>query len=179
MTLHANDGGTWRQASQVSVNDGGTWRTAQEVWVNDGGTWRKVFSASGPVSNFGGSMASFKVGSAASDCFVTFNTDGTITGGGDGVTLDEATGDTWFSPIGDASITSYWVRATLTSGDAPSSGSTGVWQQMTGSRLWGYISGTGGVSAQRSGTLLFEFSATSGGPVVASGTYNFDASREA
>ena len=42
-TTHVNDGGTWRQLTEVHVNDAGTWRTIQEVYVNDAGTWRSVF----------------------------------------------------------------------------------------------------------------------------------------
>ena len=44
MTLHVNDGGSWKDATPY-VNDGGTWKAVQEVWVNDGGTWKRAYSA--------------------------------------------------------------------------------------------------------------------------------------
>lgn len=46
MTVHVNDGGTWRQATSIYVNDGGVWRTITSVYVNDGGTWRLVHTPS-------------------------------------------------------------------------------------------------------------------------------------
>jgi len=44
VTLHVNDGGTWKSATPW-VNDGGTWKPVQEVWVNNGGTWVRAYSA--------------------------------------------------------------------------------------------------------------------------------------
>lgn len=44
-TVHINDSGTWRQATQVYVNDSGTWRLIQQIYVNDSGTWRLVHTA--------------------------------------------------------------------------------------------------------------------------------------
>lgn len=42
MSLHVNDGGTWKEPTP-QVNDGGTWKTPDEVFVNDGGTWKSVW----------------------------------------------------------------------------------------------------------------------------------------
>lgn len=42
MTLHVNDGGTWKSAVPY-VNDAGTWTVVREVWVNDAGTWKQAF----------------------------------------------------------------------------------------------------------------------------------------
>ena len=35
-----NFGGTWKQASSVSVNIGGTWKTVDSIKGNIGGTWK-------------------------------------------------------------------------------------------------------------------------------------------
>lgn len=48
MSLHINDGGTWKTA-EFWLNDQGTWKRPQ-VWVNDLGTWKIVETPTTAVS---------------------------------------------------------------------------------------------------------------------------------
>lgn len=44
MTLHVNDGGTWKAATPY-VKDGGTWKPIQALYVRDAGVWKSVYTA--------------------------------------------------------------------------------------------------------------------------------------
>lgn len=135
----------------------------------------------GPVSNFAGNITKYVFGASACSVTVTFETDGTVTGsegGPAGTFINDAAGDTWYEPTLAGIGSSYWIRATLTSGSAPSTGAVGAWEQLTLSKAWNYNSGTGGAVSNRSGTVLFEISKTSGGAVVCSGSYVFFVVRE-
>lgn len=135
----------------------------------------------GPVSNFAGNITKYVTGASACSVTVTFETDGTVTGsegGPAGTFTNGAAGDTWYEPTLAGIGSSYWIRATLTTGSAPSTGTMNTWQQLTSPLAWSYNSGTGGAVSSRSGTVLFEISKTSGGAVVCSGSYVFYAERE-
>lgn len=60
------------------------------------------------------------------------------------------------------------VRATLTGGENPSSGTLGAWLPLTADRAWENASMPGGL---RSSTLLLEISLDGGATVVSSGSY--------
>ena len=36
MSLHVNDGGTWKEVQNLSVYDGGSWKDVAQAWVRDG-----------------------------------------------------------------------------------------------------------------------------------------------
>lgn len=134
-----------------------------------------------PVSQFGGSMDSFRFGASSSSCQVTFQTDGSVTGSFSGTSgSNEASGDIWYSPVTANIGNNYWIRGTVTSGSTPSSGqAVNTWLALSSARGWTYNSGTGGAVSNRSGTMLFEISPSSSGtPVVCSGSFNFTAERE-
>lgn len=44
MTLHVNDGGTWKTATPY-VKDAGAWKPIKEIWVKDAGTWKKAYAS--------------------------------------------------------------------------------------------------------------------------------------
>lgn len=44
MTLHVNDGGTWKSGTPYA-NDAGTWKAVKEGWVNDAGTWKQFYAS--------------------------------------------------------------------------------------------------------------------------------------
>lgn len=134
----------------------------------------------GPT-DFGGTISSYRFGASASSCTATLNTEGSIDGSWSGDSgSDTISSDNWYYPNLAGVGASYWVRATLSAGSTPSSGSgTGTWLQLNATRSWTYNSGTGGAVSSRSGTLLLEVSTSSGGtPVVCSGSISFDAERE-
>ena len=135
----------------------------------------------GPVSHFSGTISKYVTGAVACTVTATFETDGTVTGsesGPAGTFSNGASGDTWYEPTLAGIGSSYWIRATLTSGSTPSTGTLDTWQQLTSSKSVGYNSGTGGAVSSRGGTVLFEISKTSGGAVVCSGSYVFYVERE-
>ncbi len=137
-------------------------------------------SAAGPVSQFGGLMSASRVpSSTAATASVTFDTDGSVTGSlGGTITSNGASGDLWYSPETASIGSSYWIRATTSSGQAPSTGTMNTWLQLSTGRVWSYTSG-GGSLGTRTGTVLFEISSASGGsPVVCSGSYTFDVYNE-
>lgn len=87
----------------------------------------------------------------------------------------------WYTPDPTVGIgSSYWIRATLTSGLAPSSGpALNTWHALSAVRSWTYTAAGGGGSSTRSGTLLFEISSSSGGsPIVTSDSVMFSVNRE-
>lgn len=135
----------------------------------------------GVVSHFAGNITKFVAGAVACSVTVTFETDGTVTGsegGPAGTFINGAAGDKYFTPATPGIGSSLWLRATLSSGSTPSSGTMGTWQQVTSPRAYTYNSGTGGAVSNRGGTVLFELSKTYGGAVVCSGSYDFYAERE-
>lgn len=71
----------------------------------------------------------------------TFNTDGTLTFTGNGSDSDTVWVIPDYAGIGD----NYEVRVDVT-GDAPTTGSTGVWLALTSNRLWNWLSGAGPAS---------------------------------
>ena len=133
--------------------------------------------------SIGGSMSSSNFGTAAATATVTLQTDGTITGStsnGNLGTNNGALGDYYYSPTTAGIGNSRWMRYTLTTGQTPNIGSlvAGTWYQLSTPRSIGYNSGTAGAFSSRSGTVLIEISATSGGAVIASGSYSFQVDRE-
>lgn len=142
------------------------------MWMGGGG---------GPTI-FGGAISAFRFGASAASVTASLNTDGSLSasGSGDTVNVSQVNGDSWYAPPTTGIGSSFYVRATLSSGSAPSSGSgTGTWLALSSARSWTYNSGTGGAVSSRSGTLLIEVSpSATGTPVVCSGSISFDAERE-
>lgn len=132
-----------------------------------------------PVSQFGGHLNAYRSGVSAAVVTLNLRADGTFDASALADTFsDGSSGDLWYSPQRAGVGSSYWVRATP-SGDGPSGGApTGSWINVTADLAWVYSSGTGGPISTRIGDLLIEVAASAGGPVLASGTYNFDVERE-
>jgi hypothetical protein len=132
----------------------------------------------GPV-NFGArSLTGSYLSTTARSVFLNIYTDGDLQGYTHGNVLQFDT--SWYSPESGGIGASYWVRATLTSGVAPSSGDAlGVWHQLNATRGWTYTAPGTGVYQLRQGTLSIEISSSpSGSPVVSSGSCAFYVERE-
>lgn len=123
MTLHVNDAGTWRQATNVYVNDSGTWREIQEIHVNDAGTWRLVYQVLSVTLTSDGYPRS--QGTAS----VTFANTGVLFGTKSGA---ESSQYNWLV-AGSASNVDLFV--TVTSGTL-SSGTTDTWVNLSTSRQY-------------------------------------------
>lgn len=179
MPFSYHDGTAWRAISALSYHDGTAWRTIQTASYHDGTAWRQVFNSAGPVNQFGGTVYAIKRTGPSAIANVTFNTNGTVSGSISPTTggSNEASGDRWYSPTTTNIGSSYWIRATLTAGVTPSSGTMNTWQQLSSARLWENNSGSG-ATGNKSSTILFEISATSGGAVVCRGTFTIWAEHE-
>lgn len=136
--------------------------------------------AGGPVGDFGGAgVSAAGTGAANVQVGLDFNADGSSSAyvtNGVGTSGDRPN---WYAPTQGGIGAGYYIRATVTSGQAPSTGSTGVWQSLGSLRRYSYDSGTSGAYSSRGGAVLFEISPSAGGtPVVASGAYTFFVERE-
>jgi hypothetical protein len=134
---------------------------------------------SGPVADFSGSdVTAYRAGALASSCSLFFNADGSFGSSYSGDIGGGPSGN-WYRPSQSGIGAGYYIRATLQSGQTPSSGGTGTWDSLTAGKTYTYNSGTGGSVSSRRGTVLFEISPNvSGTPVVGSGTFSFTAERE-
>lgn len=107
-------------------------------------------------------------GQGSGSSSIIFQSDGHIdaTGTHQPTTLTE---DDWYLPNTTGIGSSYWIRTTLTSGDAPNIDSgLNTWLALSTARSWGYSSGN-----SRSGTFLAEIASDSGGTnIVGSGTFS-------
>lgn len=102
------------------------------------------------------SLTASVAASWASDGSIQQNVHGVSTPAGD-----------WFRPNAAGIGSSYWIRATLVSGDVPTSGTMGAWLALSAVRAWG-LSVTNGIKTSQ---LLIEIAADAGGAaVVTSGT---------
>lgn len=134
-------------------------------------------SAAGPVSGFSGTVYGNALGTTAVSTGVRFNANGTLSGTGNTSGSDNVTGDLWYSPAITGIGSSYWVRATA-SGTAPSAGTMGSWLSLASAQTWTVTTAIGLGYSNKSSTILFEISASSGGAVVASGTITIRAEKE-
>lgn len=117
--------------------------------------------------------------SQARSVWLNIYTDGDLRVMSHGNVVDQNT--SWYTPDPTASIgNSYWVRATLQSGQTPSSGDAlNTWHQLSAVRSWTYTASAGGGFASRQGTLLIEISSSaSGSPVVTSDSITMQVDRE-
>lgn len=179
MPFSYHDGTAWRAISALSYHDGTAWRTIKTASYHDGTAWRQVFNLAGPVNQFGGTVYARRIGGNNAIATVNFRFDGTVSGSVSPTTggANEANGDMWYQPATAGIGSSYWIRATLSSGTTPTTGTMNTWQQLDVTRTWENKSGLGNVGS-RSSTILFEISATSGGAVVCSGTFTIWAEHE-
>lgn len=131
------------------------------------------------VNQFGGTLDTSRIGTAATSITLNFSSDGSVSAGLTGTqNFNGAQGDLWFNPPTSGVGNGYYILATLTSGTTPNSGVMGTWQQLNVNRSWVVNSGTGGGSSYKSSTILFQISNAPGGTVLASGTFSMTAQRE-
>lgn len=163
----------------TSGTDGSAISTSGEIRI---GMFRGLTETpAGGYSNFGGSLFATRLSSTLNaTANVTIGTDGTISGstsptGG----ASSVSGDSWYATTAGIGNT-HWMRFTVTTGQVPNLGSltAGTWYQLSSSRTIGYSTSTSGVVSIRSGTVFVEISASAGGTVLASGTYDYYVERE-
>lgn len=120
----------------------------------------------------GGSVQDLTASPGTATATLTFESDGEISWSG--FTVPSPLLD-WWTQAPTAGIgSSYEVRATLSSGVAPSLGTLGTWLTLSSNRFWENVQSSIGA---RSSTLLIEIRPT-GGAVAASGSYTITATVE-
>jgi hypothetical protein len=129
-------------------------------------------------TNFGGTLYIFQTDPTHwAAATVLFGTVGDIAGQGGGyfesVITNTLSGTNWYVPTTFGIGSSYYIRATLSSGSTPS-GSLGTWSALTSDAVWTINASGAGALAECE--LFIEISSNSGGsPVVASGNVNLTA----
>jgi len=114
--------------------------------------------------NFGPNTCSTAVASpGVANTSISFNPDGSITGTG----VDTSFAAQFMSTVGGTVGANASVRATLSSGVNPATGTMGSWQLVNVTRTWTQVRNTFGTNTSQ---VLYEISMDGGSTVAASGT---------
>lgn len=113
-----------------------------------------------PTSVFNGFSVTKITSGGTLNAIVTFNTDGSIAGSGSGTGGNPTS--QYFDPVTVGIGTSYWVRATATSGSF-SGGTTDTWLALSSNRAWNRTTAAFGVQTV---VATFDISSDSGGSVI-------------
>lgn len=142
-------------------------------------------AAAGPVQGWVAGIYKLAISTGAVSVSITLNSDGTITGshtGAAGTVNDTATGKNWYMPTTPGVGSSHWCRfTTLLSGQTPSAGAAlGTWVPVNTAWTYQAPAGAAGTSSSRAGSLRIDIATDAGGAnIVASGTMNLEANRDA
>ena len=160
MELSAKVSGVWTTITNPQVKISGTWTNIQEGWVRVSGTWQQFFAylnaAITDTSSLGNSEAGYRLNSSG---HAEVNTNSGA----------YSNYETWL--IAGAN-TDFECRATLTAGDALSTGTTGTWLGLSGTRTWTRSST---LTTFHSSTLLIEIRRVSDSIVITSATIYLEA----
>jgi len=128
-------------------------------------------SSTGPT-NFGGTIYGYADGNNyySSSVTATFSSSGSV----DATTTAAAitntiSGDTWYSPNTTGIGSSYWIKATVSSGSTPTGSSIGSWISLASDQSWS-LDATNFSTLYQSNLLVQVSSSATGTPVVCSGT---------
>lgn len=100
------------------------------------------------------------VGATQATSTASLNTDGTVDING---SLDDRN---WYDPTTVGIGSSYWVRATLLTGDMPSGSALNTWLQLNSVRSWSLTTTGTAVVRTKLCQLKLEFAADSGGALI-------------
>lgn len=164
-------GGTGGAGGRVAVS------SSNITWVTAGLRYGRIDAT--PYTYLGGSAITYTTSALNASLQFQVRSDGVINDLGTfttrsvtGVAMPQA----WYQPNTASIGSSYWVRVTVVSGDAPTSGTTGTWQSLSSSIQW--IWTTTASPQTKSAVILVELSTSgTGSPVVSSGTYTVTAQR--
>jgi hypothetical protein len=176
-------GGTASSTSPVVTVLGGAGGTggsyvsgsSNVTWASTGTRIGRIDA--GNICGFGGSFVLSSASPTATSGTINFNSNGTISNSATAASQTIRGANTaYYRPTTVSIGTSYWIRATTTSGSAPTTGTMGSWTQLSSNRSWVY--GPLGAPSNITGTVLFEISTSNTGiPVVTSGSYSFNVTR--
>lgn len=130
----------------------------------------------GPTS-FGGTIYGFVQDDSYAYAEVTFGSNGSISTATFLYTVtDSIGGDSWYAPATTGIGSSYWIRASVTSGTSPTGTSLNTWNSLSSPATWTLeagFPGGGPTNITKSCTILVEISSNSSGSIiVASGSVN-------
>lgn len=109
-----------------------------------------------PVTSLG--AATTGIGDSAG---VTFNSDGSLSASGN---TSVTTGSSWNTPNATGVGAYYWIRVTLNSGTAPTTGTTGSWLALSSQRTFSWLRNASGTTTAN---ITIEIASDSGGTVIA------------
>lgn len=124
----------------------------------------------------GGLVSSLTLSPANANATLNFNSDGTVSSSHNGSGLDVS--HNWhLNPAGGVG-TNFWVRATVSAGTTPTSGTVDSWLQLSSNRSWANADAVAnGLSV--TSTLTIEIATDSGGSnIVTSGSYTVVAEKD-
>lgn len=175
---HYHDGSAVRKVKELHYHDGSAIRKVKEAWYHDGTAVRKVYTGADIVNplvvptTFHSALSS-----ASQSVWINFYADGTLQGFRQGNGLLWTSN--WFTPTQAGIGASYWVRATLVSGTAPTGSGLNTWLALSGVRTWTLIAPAGGAYASRRCTLQIQIASDAAGAnVVSSGAATLFVERE-
>lgn len=132
-----NGSGTWVNPSKPWVKDAGIWKVPQKIFAKAAGTWSLIWQS--VVITLHGGTCNASVPSGTATATYNIKSDGTETD-----QTSTVIGN-WINDV--TQVGNYWVKATLTSGPAPTGGNvTGTWLQMNANRAWSLSRSTSGES---------------------------------
>lgn len=158
--------------SGQAAGPGGTVPTSGTISMSHlRGLTKVVAGIVNPLTNQSVNYAT--VGTSAVSVWVNFYTDGTIQGLRQGNVVQWNAN--YYSPTTASIGSSYWIRATLISGQTPSGATPlNTWLGLSSSRTWTYTTSTGVGTSIRQGTLQIQIATDSiGSNIVSSGFYDF------
>lgn len=176
-----NDDGTWRDLKNIWYNDNGSWRKAKAMWYNDDGTWRKVYSGLEVTLPASVTIGQFASSPGSSRAEFNLEPDGSLIYNpqSPGFTLTEHP-TAWALPRTAGIGSSYEALCTVTSGSAPTFGTTGTWLNLGTLRQWGVTVTTSGAlqTSTRTGQFRIDIRAVGSSTVLASCNVNYLVNRE-
>lgn len=172
MPIHIRTDAAYQQARLAWVRDISAWRQIIKAWVRDAVAWQLTYVLATPVtpSGAGGTYQSQAEGPAVTT--LTLRTDGSL----QVTALAGGVSGQWLTPVTAGAGPAYWVRFTGPTGVGYSNDAA-AWRKVDADLSY-QVSSSGTASADgplRVASVLVEISASSGGTVLASGTYNLRA----
>lgn len=175
---HYHDGSAVRKVKELHYHDGTAIRKVKEAWYHDGTAVRKVYTGAEIVNPLVvPNVTHGALSSASQSVWINFYADGTLQGFRQGNNLSWTRN--WFTPTQSGIGGSYWVRATLVSGDTPTGSGLNTWLPLSGVRTWTLTAPSGGAFSSRRCTLQIQIASDAAGAnVVTSGATTLSVERE-
>jgi len=143
MALSIGVSSAWKSVSAVSIGVSGVWKSVTQMWIGVGGAWKALLT----LVDLGATRSAQKTSISPTDARTGYriNSSGTHEDGVGTASVSYTDATTWLlsGAAGD-----YEVRATVTSGSTPSSGTIDTWMACSTTRTWeNIITGLGEIES--------------------------------